>query len=238
MTVHDADVPDASPAPYRLAGAVREDWPLFVLFATAVAAAAWSYSSLPERVPIHWNVRGEVDGWGGRAFGSFGMLGLFFGTYLLLLLLPLVDPRRPSYARFRSTYRLLRWCTTLLMVGIWAVVLLAARGVPVRVDVVAPVGVSLLLIVIGNTMGRLRPNWFVGIRTPWSLANDEAWRLTHRVSGPVWVAAGLLGLLGPLVGGPSGAIMMIGPIVGAAAFSIVYSYFAYKRSLRGPAQAR
>jgi uncharacterized membrane protein len=224
---------------YRLGLALREDWPLLVLFALAFAAAAWIYPTLPERMPIHWDMHGNVNGWGSRLGATFGMLGMFLGIYALMVLLPIVDPRRANYAKFLPTYRIIRWLTVFVVLSIWAFATAATRHAKIRIDVIVPVTVSLVFVVLGNIMGRLRHNWFVGIRTPWSLANEEAWRLTHRAAGPAWVIGGLIGLTGALVGGAVGVATLLAGTLGAALFSVVYSYFAYKRSLRagGPSRA-
>jgi len=219
------------PRSYTLGAALREDWPVGILFLLALAAAVWIFPTLPERVPVHWNIHGAIDGWGSRAFAVFGMLGFFAGIYALLVLLPLVDPRRGSYSRFLPTYRLIRLASVVVFVGIWGVMLAVARGVPVRIDIVVPAVVSVLFIILGNVMGRVRQTWFIGIRTPWSLANEEAWRLTHRASGPVWVVGGIIGLVGALIGGVVAFVAMMVGAIGAGVFSVVYSYFAYKKSL-------
>ena len=227
----DLEPEPAQPA-YRLSDAVRDDWPVWLLLALALGVAAWQYPQLPERVPIHWNAAGHSDGWGSRAFGTFGMLGLFLGIYGALLVLPLVDPRRASYGRFLPTFRALRLSVAVMFLTVWGTALAAARGDQVRTDVIVPAAVSLLFVIVGNFLGRVRPNWFVGIRTPWSLANDEAWRLTHRAAGPAWVLGGIVGLLGALLGGRLTAVgMAVGP-GGAVLYSVVYSYFAYRQSLR------
>jgi uncharacterized membrane protein len=215
---------------------VREDWPLLALFALAFAAAAIVYSHLPARMPIHWNLQGRANGWAGRTFATFGMLGVFLGLYALIAGLPLIDPLRKSYAKFLPTHRIVRWMMVIVCLGIWGFATAAAAGAPVRIEVVVPVAVALVFIVMGNFMGRLRHNWFVGIRTPWSLANEEAWRLTHRAAGPAWVIGGLVALVGALLGGVVAAVALTVGLGGAGVFSVVYSYFAYKRSLRGPSQ--
>ena len=228
--------PTEKSSEYRLARLAREDWPLWAMFALACGVAAWIFGSLPERVPVHWNVHGQVDGWGSRTMGSFGLLGVFAGVYVLAALAPLIDPRRANYAKFLPTFRLIRWALVIVFLCIWAAALSAARGVPVRIDKVVPIVIALLFVVLGNVMGRLRQNWFVGIRTPWSLSSEEAWRLTHRVSGRAWVVGGLICLAGALVGGDVAGITMLVTILGMAGFSVVYSYFAYRRCEREASQ--
>lgn len=219
---------------YRLGGWIlREDWPLWIVLAASLLVAVVLYPSLPDRIPTHWNLRGEVDGWGSRAFGVFGMLGLNAGLYLLFLVLPLADPRRENYPKFQSTYRILRSILVIFMTGIWGIALAAAKGAPVDTGIVVPVLVSALFILFGNLMGRVRYNWFVGIRTPWSLANEEAWRLTHRAAGPAWVIGGLVGLAGAFFGHEVAAWAMGLGIGGAGTFSVVYSYLAWRRTQGG-----
>ncbi len=103
------------------------------------------------------------------------------GLYLLLLLLPRIDPRRANYAQFRGAYLVLRVAILMFLVLIYGFVLLWTRGI--RLDVlVIPILAGGLLVVMG-VMGRVQPNWFVGIRTPWTLSSDLSWRETHRLGG-------------------------------------------------------
>ncbi|MDI6871378.1 MAG: DUF1648 domain-containing protein [Bacillota bacterium] len=216
---------------YRLgAWIIKEDWPLWLLLTASLVVAVLVYPSLPDRVPIHWNIRGEVDGWGSKAFGVFGLLGLNIGLYLLFFLLPLIDPAGANYVKFQSTYRVLRSVFVVIMTAIWGAALAAGKGVPVDIGLVVPVVISLMFIVIGNMLGRIRYNWFVGIKTPWSLASEEAWRMTHRAAGPAWVIGGLVSLAGAFLGPQAAAWAMGLGIGGAGVFSVVYSYVAWKRT--------
>lgn len=216
---------------YRLGRWIlREDWPLWIVLAGAFVAAALIYPSLPDRIPTHWNIRGEVDRWSGKFGGVFGMWALNLGIYLMMLLAPLVDPKRENYAKFHSTYRVLRTVLVLLMTSIWGTALAAADGVPVNVGLVVPVAVSVLFILLGNLMGRLRYNWFVGIKTPWSLSSEEAWRRTHRAAGPAWVIGGLISLVSAFLGPVAAAWGMGLGIGGASIFSLAYSYVAWRQT--------
>jgi uncharacterized membrane protein len=221
------------PTDYRLGRwLVREDWPLWVLFMLALGLAAFVYPILPDRIPVHWNIHGEVDKWGSRGFGVFGMLGMFAGCYLLMLVMPLVDPKRANYPKFQPTYRVIRWTIVIVLLAIWCAVLAVACGFPLAIPRLAMALVSLLFIVLGNFIGRVRYNWFVGVRTPWSLSSEEAWRLTHRASGPAFVLGGMLSLVGSLFGGLYAATAMIIGICGAILFAVVFSYFAFRRASR------
>ena len=104
------------------------------------------------------------------------------GLYLLLLLLPRRDPRRANYARFRGTYLELRVAILMFLVLIYGFVLLWTRGILLDVLLISILAGG-LLVVMGVVMGTVQPNWFVGIRTPWTLSSDLSWRKTHRLSG-------------------------------------------------------
>lgn len=218
-------------ATYRLGQwIIREDWPLWILLAGSLAVALAIYPSLPDRIPTHWNVAGEVDRWGSKATGVFGMWALNLGVYAMFLVMPLLDPRRANYVKFQSTYRALRTIFVVFMTALWVVTLAAAKGLPVDVGIVVPVMVSALFILFGNLMGRVRHNWFVGIRTPWTLANEEAWRLTHRAAGRAWVVGGLVSMAGAFFGHEVAAWTMGIGLGGATLFSVVYSFLAWKRT--------
>lgn len=222
---HNAGTGDRN---YRVnMGTILADWPALVLWLAVAVAGVIAYPHLPLRVPSHWNVQGQVDAYSSRTWAVTFMPLLIVGMYLLMLVLPLIDPRRANYATFRGSYRVIRLALVIMMSGIQAITLLAALGHPVRVDIVVPAAVSLLSIVLGDVLGQVRHNYFVGIRTPWTLADDVVWRRTHRVGGYAFVAAGFLGLVGlPFPPLARMAVFLAG-VLGATLFAVVYSYWAF-----------
>ncbi|HHV63206.1 MAG TPA: DUF1648 domain-containing protein [Firmicutes bacterium] len=208
---------------------LRQDWPLWVWMAGLLVAGLFLYPILPERVPSHWNIRGEVDAYSSRAFGAFFAPLLNIGLYLLMLVLPLVDPRRENYARFAGAYRLLRWGIVLFGSGLYLVTILSALGYRVNVALGVKALVAILFILIGNFMGQLRHNYFVGIKTPWTLANEEVWRRTHRMAGPLWVVAGFLELALSPVQALWGSFLFFTLTAIMVVVPIVYSYLAFRR---------
>ena len=205
------------------------EWPLWLLIVAALVLGAVVYPQLPERVASHWNYKGEVDGYSSRCWGAFGIPLLTAGIYLGMLLIPLIDPRRQNYEKFAGAYRVIKAVLVIFMTGIHLVVVLNALGFRVPVDKAVMTGVSLLFLIIGNYMGQFRHNYFVGIRTPWTLANEEVWRKTHRLGGRLWVAAGILGLAGALLGGPVGGLVLAAALALAAIVPIVYSYLEFRK---------
>ncbi len=213
--------------------ALRSDWPLWVLIAAMFVAGAWLYPQLPEQMPSHWNYRGEIDATMAKPWGVFMTPLMTVGIYLMLWLLPFIDPRRENYPKFAGTYRLFRFLLVLFFTGLYSVLLMAGLGYPVPVDRLIQGGIGLLFAIMGNSMGRLRHNWFVGIKTPWALADEEVWRATHRVGGKLWAAGGLVAFLAAFlptaVMGPIG----FGAIGVSAVASMVYSYVAWVQKKKG-----
>jgi uncharacterized membrane protein len=207
---------------------LRRDWPLLALLLGLLALGIYFYPQLPERVPSHWNVRGEVDGYSSRFFGAFGLPLMNLGIYVLMLVVPSLDPKRANYQRFTGAYNVIRWAIIAIMSLLHIVVLMAGLGYKIDVGRVVQPAISVMFILIGNQMGRFKHNYFVGIRTPWTLANEEVWRKTHRVSGPIWVVGGFLGLLGTWLPAPYNFTIMMVAIIGASLISLVYSYLIFK----------
>lgn len=213
---------------------LREDWALLTLLGLSLVAAIVLYPSLPARFPLHYDIAGNVNRWGSKATGVFGILGLNVGLYLLFLVLPVIDPRGDNYAKFEGTFRFLRTLFVVFMTGIWALSIGAAKGLPIRVPVLVPVATSCLFILFGNLMGKIQPNWFIGFRTPWTLANAEVWRLTHRMGGRAWVLGGLVSLVGAFFGGKVAAVATAIGLGGSSIFIIAYSYYAFVKVTGAP----
>ncbi|MBX6378426.1 MAG: SdpI family protein [Clostridia bacterium] len=205
------------------------DWPALALLALSLAAGTWAYPRLPARVPIHWDVRGRPDGFGSAVFAAFFPTFLAVAVFALMTILPAVDPRRENYAGFAGFYRWLKFLIVGVIVLVHLVSLGYGLGYPVSVDRVVAAAVSLLLLFIGSGMGTLRHNYFVGIRTPWTLADERVWRDTHRSCAYAWMGAGLVGLGGSFFGGIVAFAVLLGGVLAATGFSLVYSYYSFRR---------
>lgn len=208
----------------------RRDWPAWLVLLGAFVASAVLYPRLPEQIPIHWNLEGQVDDYAGRFWGAFGLPLLNVGIYLLLLFLPLIDPKRANYARFIGFYRGFRVLMVLFMAGMHGVTLYAALGKPVDVSFLVTLGVSVLFIYMGNSLGRVRHNYFVGIKTPWTLASEEVWRRTHRLGGKLFIVAGLLPWLAWPISREAAFYALFAGCLLAGVGSTVYSAVLYYRT--------
>jgi len=201
------------------------------LIAGGAAFGGAMYSRMPERVPTHWNIYGVADGFGPRWELAFGVPVVLAGVMVLLALLPLMGPFRANFERFRVVYG--RVCVTIAaaMVAIHVVVVLKGAGRAIDIGAAMAVILGVLFAVLGNWMGKLRRNMYIGIRTPWTIANDVVWERTHRIGGRIMMACGVVIVAAGLMGlSDTMCFVVVMSSVGVLVlWSIVYSYVIYRR---------
>jgi len=198
----------------------------------SLAGTIAAYPFLPATVPLHWDFAGRVDSWGPR-WNMLWLGALPLATALLLRLLPRLDPRRASYERHARAYAIIGRLIVLALAAIAWVAILAALGLGLDVGVLVRLLLGLLFVGLGNFMGTLKPNYFVGIKTPWALADDEVWRLTHRRGALVFVALGALFILSLAI--PAGRALealVLASTLGGVAYLYLYSYLCWRRIRR------
>jgi uncharacterized membrane protein len=207
-------------------------WIAPVLVAGMLLFTAVVYGSLPERVPTHWNLRGEVDGWSPRLVGALLAPGIGLALWLLLPLLRRIDPRRAHYERFDPTFWLLVNVIVMFMAAMHVLSLGSALGWPVDMTRSVLVIAGLLFAALGNYLPRLRSNWWMGIRTPWTLESETVWRATHRVAGVTFVVGGLLTVVAALLPGSLSFVLAMVAIGVCGVIPVAYSFFAYRAERR------
>jgi uncharacterized membrane protein len=206
----------------------RSELPHLAVLVALFAAAAIVWPLVPDRIPVHWNLAGEVDRYGGKVEGMLAVPLITFGMYWLLLFLPFIDPRRESYDQFRTTYLVMRWCLTLFMTVLYGLMLAAALGQPVDMGLSISTLMSVLFVALGLMLDKVQPNWFVGIRTPWTLSSTRSWTKTHRAAKWAFIVMGLTFLpLGWFKTPGALAVVLTTGLVGIAGL-VIYSYFVWK----------
>lgn len=197
-----------------------------VILAT-FAGTVVAYPQLPNIVPMHWDLQGEVNGWGPKwTLFLFGP-GMMLFIVLLFAALPWLSPRKFEVDSFRATYLYIMMALVALLAYVHLLILFSALGMVVDVSRALEGGICLLLALLGNVMGKVRRNFFVGIRTPWTLANEQVWNATHRFAGKTIFAGGLLGLFAVILRAPFW--LPIAAIIVATLIPAAYSLVFYKR---------
>ena len=206
----------------------RRELAMWVLLAGMFTLAAITWSRAPDRIPVHWNLHQQVDRYGGRFEGLLGVPLVALGLYALMLLVPRIDPGRANYPGFWGAFTTLRLALVVFMAAIYGVMHLWMCGIEVRMNTVMPLLMGALFVVVGNLLGKLRPNWFVGIRTPWTLSSKDAWVRAHRAGGWVFIAGGLAFMVAGVVHTPWVLWTAIAAFAGGLLAVVAYSYFVWR----------
>lgn len=195
-----------------------------------VGAIAWLQLPADAQVPIHWGADGQPDDWTGKTVGLFLLPLIAGGVVLLFAAIPRIEPRRTNLERSATAYGAIWIGVLLLLGGMQLLAVSSAMGAQFDMTRIVFVATGALFIVIGNYLPKVRPNYMVGIRTPWTLSSDVAWTKTHRIGGRLFVIEGvvmtLLGLLG--VSGMALAGAIIGGVVVLLVVTFAYSYQVWK----------
>jgi len=211
----------------RFSTILRSEALQWLLIAANVAIAIYGWATLPDVVPVHWNAAGQIDR-NGSKLELLILPAAAAGSYFLLRFLPRIDPGRANYAQFAGAYAAIRLLILAGLTAMAAVTVLAAGGAPIDMARVIGVITGLLVASTGNLMGKVRPNFFVGIRTPWTLTSKRSWVKTHRVGGWVLTAFGLALVLAALLG--AGQVMgVLGAAGGVSVLGLaVYSFLVWR----------
>ncbi|GMK47126.1 hypothetical protein PghCCS26_42560 [Paenibacillus glycanilyticus] len=210
----------------------KQDWILLIVNAVIFGIVFFVFNhQLPDVVGSHYNVKGEQDGT--MAKSSMWLLYAGVGIVLPVFLSVVrnVDPRRQNYARFSEYYTLMRWTISLFIHGVFVLMMLQNLDYDLPFVNIVFGGLGIMWMIIGNRMGQLRSNFFMGIRTPWTITDENNWRSTHRLGGRLWFIAGILMLLGACL---LSAKWLIAVLIVSMILSVVipylYSYLLYAGS--------
>ena len=195
--------------------------------AVAAIVAIVLYPALPEQIPTHWNALGEVDDYTAKPWGVIILPLAALFAWLLMKAIPYMSPRGFRTDEFKGVINIFQLTIVGFLSLVAVLVLLEARGVNVYINNVVLVGVGLLFVVMGNYMAKLRKNFFIGIRTPWTLASDEVWARTHRLGGWLFILGGIAIVTFGFLRVPTH--WMVATIITVALVPFVYSYLLYRR---------
>ena len=192
----------------------REIFPLVVM-AVLLVFALYRYSGLPDPMPSHFDAEGNINGWMGKAVFMWMMAGLTLGLYLLITFLPLIDPLWRKIEPRYGLILLIRDVVIGFLAFVFVLTIIGAGEGRLRSELLG-VGLGVLFILMGNYMPKLPQNWFVGIRSPWTLSSDVIWRKTHVLGGWLFALCGVVFIICSLLRMP-----LVIPLVSIIATAIV-----------------
>ncbi|MEI6221357.1 MAG: SdpI family protein [bacterium] len=208
----------------------KKELPSIVVLGIMLATAAFAYPMLPETVPAHWNIYGQTDAWGSKSFWAFFPFILATVIFLLTLYVPYFDPKKEKYASFDQAYRHIRLGLIVFLAALSGITTAIGLGYSLEMGKVMPLLLGAFYCVIGNFLGKVKQNWFVGIKLPWTLESEDNWNKTHRFGGKCFVVAGIISMFSAFLPAVLAFSICISAILLAAFFPSVYSYLLYKKT--------
>jgi len=190
------------------------------------------YPQMPAQMASHWGANGEVNGYMSSFWGVFFLPFMLVGLALLFALLPRIDPLKHNIEQFRGAFDVFILFFFLFMLVIYLQTLLWNIGIRISFNATMPVGIGLLFFFTGILLEKAKRNWFIGIRTPWTLSSEVVWDKTHKIGGKLFKVAGLISLVGILFQ-PYAVYFILIPTLFVTFYTISYSYFAF-RQLKKP----
>ena len=201
---------------------------LFVLSILSLIGQCLLLPQMPDTVPIHWNAAGEADGFGSR-YVTLALAAVPFILFLLFFLIPRIDPRKASYEKHQKAYDIFRVFVILLFTAFVWISNGAIMGWPVSINRVIPIGIGILLLVIGNYMPQIRSNYTFGIKTPWALESPYVWKKTHAAGGVLFCIYGILMILSGIFPSPWMTNLTLAVILLGVAGMYLYSWLLFRK---------
>lgn len=215
--------------PSPIKSSFKTEWFSLCLILISLFVGFRLYHYFPAQVPSHWNIKGQVDAYSGPFSAAFTLPLMMVGLYLMFLVLPLIDPKKEQYASFSTAYHYMK---DLIIGFLFALYLmLCVNGLGHRIDIgfYLPVMVGVLFVAIGIILNKIKMNWFMGIRTPWTMSSEEVWNKTHQMSSRVLILAGILMGASAFVT-PSIKIILFILAIAVVVFALpIYSYLLYRK---------
>jgi uncharacterized membrane protein len=203
---------------------------VLVLIIAATLYGTFLWNQLPDLMASHWDANDQVNGYMSKFWGVFLMPLVTLGMFLLFLIIPNIDPLKANIAKFRETFNLFVACMVGFMVYVHILTLRWNTGnIGLGIGKAMLPAMGLLFIMIGSMLRKAKRNFFIGIRTPWTLSSDMVWNKTHQLGATLFMLSGVLAFIGGLFGGELAFWLTMAPLFGSIIFLLVYSYVLYQK---------
>ncbi len=186
------------------------------------------YPQIPAKMASHWNTKGQVDGYMSKFWGTFLIPFILTVSVLFFVAIPRIDPLKANIEKFRKYYDGFIIIFLIFMLSVHLQVILWNIGIRISPNVMLPIGIGLLFFYTGILCENAKRNYFIGIRTPWTLSSDEVWDKTHKIGGKLFKLAGVFALLGIFFRNYALYFVLV-PMILFSVYTIVYSYLEYRK---------
>ncbi len=207
---------------------LKQEWPLLVIVALPFIYLAYTWPQLPEQVPLHWNMKGEIDRYGSKLELLMIPFLLPVLTYLIFLVVPNIDPK-DKLNKMGKKLGSIKWLLTTLMSILALFIIYSVKNESLTNPNYIVLLVGVLYVILGNYFKTIKPNYFIGIKTPWTLENETVWKATHQLAGKMWLVGGIIVVLSSLLANKQTNFILFIVITGVISIvPIAYSYFKFK----------
>ena len=203
------------------------------MIALAFLAGALLWNQLPDQMASHWNANDQVDGYMSKFWGVFLLPLMTLGMFALFMAVPNIDPLKANIAQFRETFNVFILVFIAFMLYLYGLTLawnLGYQDFNMSAAMLPFMGV--LFIATGYMLRKAKRNFFIGIRTPWTLSSDTVWDKTHQLGSILFMASGAFAIIGGFFGGITAFWLMFVPLIGSSIFLVIYSYVLYRNEIK------
>jgi len=206
---------------------------VLTLIAIALVAGLSLWNQLPDQMASHWNSNDQVDGYISRFWGVFLMPLITLIMFVLFLVVPGIDPLKANIAQFREAFNMFIALMVAFMLYVHGLTLVWSLGYQdFKMSAAMLPFMGILFIAIGYLLRQAKRNFFIGIRTPWTLSSDSVWDKTHQLGSILFMVSGAFAILGGFFGGMTAIWLMFVPLIGSSLFLVVYSYVLYRGEMK------
>lgn len=208
---------------------IKTEIPAVLIIIISIFLSFYFYLNWPDTVVSHWNFYGQPDGYSSKVFMAIFFPFLLVGLYALFLILPYFDPQRNRYREFAATYHLFKNLIILVLMIVYLTAGLYNLGYAINMAYTISLVIGSMMIIMGKYLSRIKYNWFVGIRTPWTMSSENVWNKTHQTGGWFFIIFGILIILTPYLPMALGFIAFILGLVMVVLGTAIYSYLVYRQ---------
>ena len=200
-----------------------------IMIALALLAGVILWNQLPDQMASHWDINDQVNGTMPKFWGVFLVPFITLGMFVLFQIVPSIDPLKANIAQFRESFNLFIVLIVAFMLYIYGLTLAWSLGYQnFKMSAAMLPFMGVLFIAIGFMLRKAKRNFFIGIRTPWTLSSDNVWNKTHQLGSILFMASGVFAIIGGFFGGKAAFWLMFVPLIGSSLFLVVYSYLLYR----------